>query len=577
MPVVFQSIVEVVFRFLAGVVEGDAHGGLERIGISLGGGFLDQHGVLVDEHMHVVVGDLLHIDVLAVMQHIRVVGVVGVATGQGAVQGGVVAEGVHVRSAQAHLVAKAQHGQVVVDLRGVRTEPRREVLVVIRAGVVGDGVLLLHPVAQGAEHAGPLVDLAAGIGDLIAVIGVGLSSGQGDLVVVIQVTQGLDVVDHFAIGAVACWSQSVKDVVGLFGRSVAVVHMAGVGAHKPSEGEGGIGLDQRFHITVLHIAIGQHLSDEAADIVAHCRQTFVGSCDRVAVDQIASAFNFSDEAAHGVASEVGHADARMHHASLVHTAGHTAHMGGCRCIVSVQVGSGFTCGYGASIHHGAYNAARILLHRVGIPWVDLAVFVAKNHVLHHTVRANVVEKPDVMESFTLDDQAVNGVPLSVEGADESVGATAIFDDADGFPIVFAHVDVGGELGLGIGIHRGSVQAVHVGEEPSQVFFRVNVVDGKAARCRSHEVCPGLAIIQGVLNEVVGIGPAGIIPEDVVGIGIVDVFRIIACGNGGEVFQVTVFIERGLSDTNDGIAIHAVFTDGDHGIFDVVVGSGVFNI
>ena len=55
---------------------------------------------------------------------------------------------------------------------------------------------------QRAEHAGPLVDLSIGVGDRVAMVGVGLSRCQGNLVVVIQVADVLES-DHRAVVAMA--------------------------------------------------------------------------------------------------------------------------------------------------------------------------------------------------------------------------------------------------------------------------------------------------------------------------------------------------------------------------------------
>ena len=121
--------------------------------------------------------------------------------------------------------------------------------------------------------------------------------------------------------------------------------------------------------------------------------------------------------------------------------------------------------------------------------------------------------------------------------------------------MFTHIDVVGEYGVGILVNRGTVQTVHVRQEPTQLLLRVDVGRIKSIRLRwvvrvdRLEVCPGLTEVKDIFNEEVGIGLTGIVLEDVVPVGVVDVLCINTRSDGGEVLQVATLIELGLGDTD----------------------------
>ena len=87
-----------------------------------------------------------------------------------------------------------------------------------------------------------------------------------------------------------------------------------------------------------------------------------------------------------------------------------------------------------------------MLRFVRVPRLDVGVGSANHQVLDHAAVADIVEETEVFEAHASDDKAIDAMPLSVEAAHESIRTAVILDDADGFPVVVAHIDVGGEFG-----------------------------------------------------------------------------------------------------------------------------------
>ena len=131
-------------------------------------------------------------------------------------------------------------------------------------------------------------------------------------------------------------------------------------------------------------------------------------------------------------------------------------------------------------------------------------------------------------------------------------------------------DVGGQLGVGEGVWIGSVQAVDVGDEPSQLLGGVDVVYVKGVRIAGIVgilhliVCPSLTEVKrGSVVVVEDVASSRIVKEVVVEIGFLDLAFERTGGDGCQVFVGSFGIENIFIDADSGIRIQAVeLVDGD---------------
>ena len=229
MPVVFQFVVEIVGGTVFRVVEGNAYRGFE---VASGASLLQQHGVFVDEHAVLAGGNQGDVDGVVVHEqrrlHCAVFGEqvveAGVLVSRGVFTSVVEQQRVGVVGGHGVVAIETEDGEVAVDVGGAGTEPSGKVLTIERVARVGDGILFLGPVVEGAHHAGPLVDMRVGVGDDVAVVGVGLAGDHGHLVVVIQVS---DVLALEQVGLVVTVVSEVAliqaDIGGFSLGSIAIV------------------------------------------------------------------------------------------------------------------------------------------------------------------------------------------------------------------------------------------------------------------------------------------------------------------------------------------------------------------